>query len=178
MSNCLGAGRCRSQGWYLGRDESPDRSEGQTWSTVPYIADGQPDLQGVWSYATITPLERPSEFAEKAFLSEEEVAAYEQSVAEVRDEDRRDRPAILDVELAYNAFWWDRGTQVVETRRTSLIVDPSDGRLPALLPDAQRRMGLKAGCVARPGVRTGRPSLLRALHVLGINGAPDAAQHL
>ena len=118
--------------------------EGQTWRPSR-TSDGQPDLQGVWSYATITPLQRPSEFAEQAFLTEEEAAAYEQRVLEDRDEDRRDRPAILDVELAYNAFWWDRGTQIVETRRTSLIVDPPDGRLPALMPDAQQRMMRKAG---------------------------------
>ena len=107
-------------------------------------ADGQPNLQGVWNYATITPLERPSEFAEKATLTEEEVAAYEQRILGVQDQDRRDGPAARDVERAYNAFWWDRGTQVIETRRTSLIVDPPDGQLPALMPDAQRRMDSRA----------------------------------
>src|SRR3984893_9347143 len=100
--------------------------------TVPRTPDGHPDLQGVWSYATLTPLERPAEFAGKEFLSEQEAAEYEQRPLRENNRDRRDGSAEADVTRAYNDFWWDRGTKVVATRRTSLVVDPPDGRIPPL----------------------------------------------
>lgn len=96
---------------------------------------GDPDLRGIWSYATITPLERPASQAGKAILSEEEAAALDAASAVRGDQRDRNNPA-ADVEGAYNAFWWDRGRS---TRRTSLIVDPPDGRLPALTPEGERR---------------------------------------
>lgn len=103
------------------------------------IAAGQPDLRGIWSNATITPLERPSDLAGKATFSAEEAAAYEKQVAERNNVDRRSRNAEADVTLGYNDFWWDRGTKVISSRRTSLIVDPPDGRIPALTPAARKR---------------------------------------
>jgi hypothetical protein len=109
-----------------------------TW-TVPRMPDGKPDLQGLWSYATLTPLERPAEFAGKEFLSEQEAAEYEKRRLREDNRDRRDGSAEADVTRAYNDFWWDRGTKVVVTRRTSLVVDPPDGRIPALTLDAQKR---------------------------------------
>jgi hypothetical protein len=113
--------------------------------------DGQPDLQGIWGYATITPLERPSELAGKQTFSDEEAASFERDTLAKRDNDRRDddptrTPAVVngqkataDVARAYNQFWWDYGTKVVGTKRTSLVVDPSDGRIPALTPKAAER---------------------------------------
>ena len=118
--------------------------------TPPRTSDGQPDLQGVWDFRTITPLERPEEHAGKEFLTEEEAAAFERETLENRDADRRDRdasregfvngaPVTADLARAYNQFWFDRGTETIATRRTSLIVDPPDGRIPPMTREAEAR---------------------------------------
>lgn len=107
--------------------------------TAPRTPFGHPDLQGVWSNAVITPLERPPELGDKAFLDEDEAAALETARVAAMNRDRRSDDAEQDVRNAYNDFWWDSGTQVVATRRTSLIVDPPDGRVPALTPEAEAR---------------------------------------
>ena len=116
--------------------------------------DGRPDLSGVWDFRTVTPVERPEEFADQEFLSEEEVAAYaaEQVRAKNADLNREEKKGVTtergqvngtressDLALAYNDFWWDRGTVVVETRRTSLVVDPPNGRIPPLTDAASMR---------------------------------------
>jgi hypothetical protein len=121
----------------------PDLTSAQTWRT-PYTSWGHPDLQGVWSTATITPLERPGELAGKEFFTEAEAAEHERLTLERTNRDRRDGGAEVDVARAYNDFWWDSGTRVVRTRRTSLIIDPPDGRVPALTPDAQKRQAALA----------------------------------
>ena len=87
---------------------------------------GDPDLQGIWTNVTITPLQRPEEFAEQDLLTEEEVAALEQRTAERRV----DGPPRDGDPGTYNQHWFDRGTKVVGTRRTSLIIDPPNGRIP------------------------------------------------
>jgi len=96
--------------------------------------DGQPDIQGIWSNATITPFERPVALGDKAFLTEEEAANAEQRAAE----NRHDRPTRPGEVGDYNALWIDSGTRVVKTRQTSLVVDPPDGRVP-LTPAAEAR---------------------------------------
>ena len=101
--------------------------------------DGKPDLQGTWSFATVTPIERPANLAGKEFFTEQEAAAYEKDVVERNNKDRRDGPAESDVSRAYNDFWWDSGTKVVKTRRTSLVIDPKDGKIPPMLPAARER---------------------------------------
>jgi hypothetical protein len=106
---------------------------GKPW-TQPRTAWGEPDLQGVWSYATITPLERPAEQAGKEVLSDEEVAALDEEAR--TGADRRDGTPEANLLRAYNAFWYDRGKSI---GRTSLIVDPKDGRLPALTSEGQKR---------------------------------------
>ena len=104
------------------------------------LPDGTPDLQGIWTSATITPLERPASLAGTPFFSSlEEAREYAAAVLAERNPDRRDGSARADVSRAYNAFWWDFGTDVVETLRTSLIVDPPDGRIPNRTTEAEAR---------------------------------------
>jgi hypothetical protein len=98
----------------------------------------KPDLAGIWTNATVTPLERPQQFASKEFLSKEEAAAYEKQAVYDANGDRRDGTADADVGRAYNEFWRDRGG-VVSTMRSSLIVDPHEGKVPPLLAQAQKR---------------------------------------
>ena len=113
-------------------------SEGLAQSPeAPRTAWGTPDLQGVWDFRTLTPFERPEELGEKDVLTDEEQAEFEANrLAEfaVRDDQE---PA--DVVGNYNQFWFDPGTSAVETNRTSLVVEPSDGRVPAMTPAAARR---------------------------------------
>jgi hypothetical protein len=122
--------------------QSPSRSA-KAW--VPSrTADGQPDLQGVWDFSTITPLERPAALGTKQTLTDEEAAAFE------REENRRQNRDLIDPKkggaqyppggvVPYNEFWYDRGNKVIGSRRTSLIVDPPDGRLPPMTPAGQKR---------------------------------------
>ena len=121
-------------------------AQSSTWVRLPW---GDPDLQGIWDYRTITPLQRPGDQADKEFLTEEEAASLEQ---EILDRNVRLLTRASEVTSAsdqvdrredgtpgfYNNFWLDRGTTAVGTRRTSLVVDPPDGRLPQLTPEAQR----------------------------------------
>ncbi len=101
-------------------------------------AQGKPNMQGTWDFRTLTPLERPTAMASKAtFDSAEEEEAYRARAVALNDVDvQRDSMGNQDVEGAYNNFWMDYGTELNEDRRTSLIVDPPNGRLPALTPAA------------------------------------------
>jgi hypothetical protein len=105
----------------------------------PRTADGRPDLQGTWNTSTLTPLERPAEFADKPVLTAQEAKDYEARLLREGNRDRRDGTAEVDVGRAYNEFWYDRGSHIVQSRRTSLIIDPPDGKIPALTPEAQKR---------------------------------------
>ena len=114
---------------------------------APRTREGRSDLQGVWSYATLTPLERPAEFAGQPFLSDAQAAEFERRTLVVQNRDRRDGEGAAgrgsdgrtDLDRAYNQVWWEYGSKVVGTRRTSLIVDPADGRIPPLTPEGQKR---------------------------------------
>jgi hypothetical protein len=102
------------------------------------------DLSGIWTNATLTPLERPADLAGKEFFTAAEAAAYEKQLRDRNNADRRDSNAEADLAVGYNAAWWDRGTSIVPTRRTSLIVDPRDGRVPPLTPGAQQKAAARA----------------------------------
>jgi len=112
------------------------RAEGPPKTASARTPWGHPDLQGTWNNSTITPLERPREYGNREFLTAEEAKQLDAAAA-VRYDERPADPA-QDVDAAYNQVWWERG-QTVGTRRTSLIVDPADGRIPALTADGQRR---------------------------------------
>jgi hypothetical protein len=104
---------------------------------VPKTEYGQPDLRGVWNYSSDTPLERPAQYKDREFLSSEEIAS--------RAKMARDRAAALDGATfasvgGYNQFWMDSFAQG-ENQRTSLIIDPPNGRLPALLPGIKVEAG-------------------------------------
>ena len=108
---------------------------------------GHPDLQGIWDFRTITPMERPGEFAGRQVLTDEEAASFEAR------ENRRLNRDLVDPKkggavyppeseggvVPYNEFWYDRGTTLVEDKRTSLIVDPPDGRIPPLTAEEEQR---------------------------------------
>ena len=110
--------------------------------SAPQTPWGAPDLQGVWDFRTITPLERPEELGDQAFLSAEEAANLEQEAV-----DRNERLLNQDARRtdtggnvgAYNNFWMDRGTNIVGDRRTSLIVDPANGRIPPVTDAGEAR---------------------------------------
>ena len=113
-------------------------------SGVPRTPWGVPDLQGIWDNRTITPLERPRQFAGLETLTAAEAADYEARTAEQRVGDR---------------YYWDRGTRTVADRRTALITDPADGRVPPLTPagrqrfETGRRQGVGAADERNPSER-------------------------
>ena len=115
---------------------------------VPQTAWGAPDLQGVWDFRTITPLERPENLGDKAFLTQEEAAQREQSAVDraTRLWDREARRTEAGGNVGgYNNFWMDQGTNVIGTRRTSLIIDPPNGRLPEVTETGRARAAANRG---------------------------------
>jgi hypothetical protein len=129
-------------------------------SSTLRTVDGQPDLQGVWDFRTVTPMERPSELGNKEVFSDQEAEEFAvKRVQESNVDNLRGKTAsgasngqttTQDVSLAYNEFWFDRGNKVVGTKRTSLVVDPPDGKIPALTPEAKKRLDAERIARERP----------------------------
>ena len=111
-------------------------SPAKKWSK-PRTPDGHPDLQGLWTNVTLTPLERPAELAGKAALSAQEAAEYEKRTLKINDADRPDLPP-LSGRNGYNEGWYDSGSKLARGRRTSLVVDPLDGKVPRSRPRRSR----------------------------------------
>ena len=131
---------------------SPAKSAARAW-TPPRTPDGQPDLQGLWSYGTLTPLERPRDVGAKRFFTKEEALERERRILQLTDADRRDSSPPKDVG-AYNQIFFERGSHfaVVDGQiPTSLIADPPDGRIPALTPDAVRREAARRESLSKRG---------------------------
>ena len=111
--------------------EAPAPTGAADW-TAPRTPWGAPDLQGVWDYRTATPLERPRQFAGRETMTAAEAAEYERRHSERLDD--------YDRSPSVHAKWWlDNGRELTADRRTSLLVDPPDGRIPGVTEDAKRR---------------------------------------
>jgi hypothetical protein len=117
--------------------------------TPPRTAWGDPDLAGVWNYATMTPLERPAAFAGKDVLTVEEAAAFERQTIERQDVTNN----------TAGPDWWDPGTQHLVNRRTSLVVDPPDGRIPPETPEARQRTTARTQARRARGIADGPEEL-------------------
>ena len=156
---------------------APALAAGQ--AEAPRTPWGAPDIGGVWDFRSITPMERPGDLADQEFLTAEEAARLEQETL-ARNEELLNRPAqrtsvTESVDSGengapgfYNNFWLDRGTTTVGTRRTSLIVDPPNGRMPPFTPEAEaKQAALRA---AREGVVTHAPTPGGWVEDLGANG--------
>ena len=132
-----------------------------------HASDARPDLQGIWSFATLTPLQRPKEFVGKDVLTPEEKAKLEEQAG--RDQ-FVDRPPPPGNPGTYNRFWVDAGTKVVATGRTSLVIDPPDGRLPPLTPQGRER---QAALEERARIAAGPEALTTWDRcILGFNAGP------
>ena len=118
-------------------------------STIPRTADGKPDLQGIWSNATLTPFERAKESVGKEYFTQAEAAEFAKRAREQADRDRRGATPQEDVGGAYNEAWFDRGTKIGSNLRTSVVVDPADGRVPALTPAARTAAAARAAIQRR-----------------------------
>ena len=104
---------------------------------------GAGSLEGIWTNSTLTPLERTDEFRGKASLTEKEAAEYETRTVVQGNRDRRDGDPEADVARAYNDLFFDRGDKLARVGgsvRTSMIVDPPDGKIPPLTAEALRRI--------------------------------------
>ena len=144
---------------------------------------GTPDLQGVWDFRTITPMQRPDDLADREFLTAEEAAERDRAAVE-REVRLFNQPAQRTVAGAsvdrgadgapgaYNNFWLDRGTNTVDTLQTSLIVDPPNGRYPPMTPEGQRRADARRDDL-RDNPATWTTSFSSGVRcVLGFNAGP------
>ncbi len=157
-----------------------DRSAASDAWTGPATPWGDPDLQGIWDFRTITPMERPAELAGKAVLTAEEAADFEAR------ENRRLNRDLVDPEkggaiyppeseggvVPYNEFWYDRGNSLVEDRRTSLIVDPPDGRIPPLTAAAAERVAARSAYLRDHPADSWHDRSLGDRCILGFNAGP------
>src|ERR1700692_4365599 len=109
--------------------QAPKKASPPIKTTSPHTPWGDPDLQGVWNDATATPLERPGGQT-KDVLSDQESEEFQGNLDNDLSRDRRDGGPEVDVNRAYNEHWMDsRRLKITEDKRTSLIVDPPDGRI-------------------------------------------------
>ena len=128
---------------------------------------GDPDIQGVFTFSTITPLQRPDDVEGRAVLTAEEAASFEAETARQRV-DREPRPGDTGT---YNRFWVDYGTQVVGDRATSLIFDPQDGKLPAMSAAAREQADARRAAGSQPPASHDDLSITDRC-IMGFNAGP------
>jgi hypothetical protein len=152
----------------------------KSW-TVPRTPDGKPDLQGIWTNATITPMERPANLAGKPTLTDAEAKAYEKAnFDELQKQDgQSDGPLIAAAGSSgtggYNVLFVDRGTELARVdgvKRTSLIVEPPDGRVPPITPAARERNAAMMRSYANFDSVKARPLSERCLIGFGSTSGP------
>jgi hypothetical protein len=124
---------------------APSVASAQQW-TLPRTSWGHPDFEGIWTNATLTPLQRPAGLGDKAFYTPDEVAEIERQRIAQTNADRELPPGDVG---SYNDIFFERGSSIVGTRRTSLVIDPPDGRIPALTPEAQRKVDARTAYMAQ-----------------------------
>src|SRR5215469_4671259 len=116
-----------------------------TFVVTAASAQTHPDFSGTWSSMTATPLERPAQFKDQAFFSKDEAAAFERRAVERTIERPGDK-----VGRNYNEVFYEPGTRLSKTMRTSIVVEPADGRIPALTPEAAALKKQKAAGLKQP----------------------------
>jgi hypothetical protein len=148
---------------------------------IPRTPDGHPDLQGIWTNATITPLERPAALAGKATLPDAEATAYEkQDQAVLNSQDgASDGPLIAAAGSSgtggYNVLFIDRGAQLARVdgqKRTSLVVDPTDGKVPPVTQEARKRLAAEMMSYGNFNGVKNRPISERCLMGFGSTSGP------
>jgi hypothetical protein len=150
-----------------------------TAQAPPRTPWGDPDLQGTWDFTTITPLQRPPELAGKEFLTEREAAALEKQINQQRVQTEEISPGSLggvprpesDPGIYNLGWWWEpNGRRLVASRRTSLVVDPPDGRIPPLTALAQATSRARDEARARSHSAADLPLAERC--IMGFNSGP------
>ncbi len=142
-------------------------------TTAPRTPWGQPDLQGVWDFAILTPMERPAALAGKETLTDEDVASIVAQSAQLTQ--FLSERGVAGATGTYDEFWFDFGTDVSADRRTSLVVDPTNGRIPPLTPTAQERMAARRAYLGDHPADSWEDRNIAERCILGFNTGPPMA---
>jgi hypothetical protein len=119
--------------------QSPHQTTSNRAVASVRTTNGRPALEGIWNADTLIPLERPTELGMKAFYSEHEAAEFAKKRLQEGNRDRRDGAAEVDLGRSYNDAWLEQGAGFAKTLRTSLVIDPPNGRIPSMIPTARAR---------------------------------------
>ena len=168
--------------------QSPHAAKAKS-SAIPRAADGHPDLQGVWTNATVTPMQRPPALSGKATLTDAEAREFEKKQAEeLQSVDGKSESPLLAAAGSngtggYNVLFIDRGSELARVdgvKRTSLIIDPPDGKMPPITAEARQRNGVQTEACAqidRAGAGLRRQRQRAEFGLAAREGGVDVADH-